>query len=286
MEDGEDPQVWLFQSGEGCRDVGPRGPEVVHAEVRARHGDEDQRHPDEACERQVQGRGGADRDGDRDEELRDRGAEVAAGGVESEGVTLLRGGVEERDVRHRARDLGAAEVGEIGDQEESAEGPVTAAEARNHERVGDPQRRPDEARHGDEPEDLARRQLKAGRGQRHDHDRPTTAAKRRTRGTRRRPTTAGCGRRWPCPLRPTVGRSRGSSCRSSGRGGGGVLRTLLRFRPRELRRWSLRPGGVAVSGRGSAPVTGGPPAGSEGGTAPRNDEVCRQHGKEALSGTA
>ncbi len=64
---------------------------VVHAEVRADHRDDDERHPDETRERQVQGRRGADRDDDRNDELRDRGAEVAAGGVESEGVTLLRG---------------------------------------------------------------------------------------------------------------------------------------------------------------------------------------------------
>lgn len=112
----------LFEGGEGCRDVGLRGGEVVHAQVGADHRDEDQRHPDESRERQVEGRRRADGDDDGDDELRDRGAEVAAGGVESERVALLRGGVEERDVRHGAGEVAAAEAGERGDEEQQAEG--------------------------------------------------------------------------------------------------------------------------------------------------------------------
>lgn len=169
----------LFQSGEGCRDVGLGGAEVVRAEVRADHRQQDERHPDEALEGEVEGGHGADGDDDRHDELRDRGAEVAARGVESVRVAVLCGRVEERDVRHRAGEVAAAEAGEGGDEQEHAErscgvrhrdgeadagdeqhggrddGPVATAEARNHERVGDAQRGAHQARHGDEPEDLS-----------------------------------------------------------------------------------------------------------------------------------
>lgn len=100
VEGREDPQVRLFQGGEGCRDVGLGGAEVVRAEVRAEHRHQDERHPDEALEVEVEGGRGADGDDDWRDELRDRGAEVAARGVEFERVALLRGRVEERHVRH------------------------------------------------------------------------------------------------------------------------------------------------------------------------------------------
>lgn len=181
----------LFPGGEGCRHVGFGGAEVVHADVRTDHRHQDERHPDKAREGAVEGGRGADGDG----ELRDRGAEVAARGFESERVPLLRGRVEERDVRHRAGEVASAEAGEGGDEQEHAErscgvrhrdgeadagdeqhggrddGPVATAEARNHERVGDAQRGAHQARHGDEPEDLTRRQLEAG-GREQDDDQP------------------------------------------------------------------------------------------------------------------
>lgn len=45
-------------------------------------------------------------------------------------------------------------------------------------------------------------------------------------------------------------------------------------------------GGVAVSGRGSATVTGDPPVGSGGGAAPRIEEASHQRRKGALPATA
>lgn len=187
-------------------------------------------------------------------------------GVESEGVALLRGGVEERDVRHRAGEVAAAEARESGDEEEDAEGrlrvaegdgqpdrgdeqetgrhdgPVTAAEARDHERVGDPQSRPDEARHRDEPEDLLVVSLPAA-GFQLSSGEPTTTVTRRTRGTRRK------------------------SC--------SVPELRLPLRPRAAWRFEARVG----DGHGDPPVSDG------GGAAPRIDEACRQRRKEAFPGT-
>ena len=55
-------------------------------------------------------------------------------------------------------------------QEGGDDGPVAAAEDRHGERVGDPQRRADQAGEGDEPELLVQRQAEAGCGQVwHDH---------------------------------------------------------------------------------------------------------------------
>ena len=178
------------------REVGLRRRQVVHVAPRAPHRDEDERDPHPAGECDVERRAGADRHDDRDGELRDRGAEVAAGGVEAERPALLLLREEVGDVRHRAREVAAADAAEGGDEQQHAERrlgvgdddaeqhrrdeqearrddrPVAPAEDRDHERVREPQGRADEARQRDEPEQLRAGELEAGGGQHHDDDAP------------------------------------------------------------------------------------------------------------------
>ena len=157
-------------------EVGLRGGQVVHVAPGAPHRDEDQRDPHPARERDVEGRSRADRDDDRHGELRDRRAEVAAGGVEAERPALLLLREEVRDVRHRAGEVTAADAAEGSDEQQHAErrlgvgdddaeqdgrdeqeprrhdGPVATAEDRDHEGVGESEGRADEARQRDQPE--------------------------------------------------------------------------------------------------------------------------------------
>ena len=246
VEQGEQPQVRLAERRGGAREVGLGGGQVVHVARRAEHGEQDERHPDPAGERQVEGRGGADGDDDRHDELGDGRAEVAAGGVEPERPALLALRVEEGDVRHRAGEVAAAEAGEGRDaqqhrerrlrvadadregdrgQQQQARGddrPVAAADERDEEGVGDAQRGADEARDRDEPEDLAAVEGEARRRKEHGDDAPQLPD-RRSRGTRRRSTTSGCasrsrGRRLPTgrgppgPTHRSIGRSDGRAC--------------------------------------------------------------------------
>ena len=131
-----------------------------------------------------------------DRELRDRGAEVAAGGVEPERPALLLLREEVGDVGHRTGEVAAADAAEGGDEQQHRERglgvghhdaeqrggdeqeagrddrPVASAEDRDHEGVGEPQRGADEARHRDEPEQLGAGQVEARRGEHDDDDAP------------------------------------------------------------------------------------------------------------------
>ena len=146
--------------------------------------------------RQVDGAGGQEGDDDRDGELRDGGTEVAARGVQAQGPALFACRVEEGDVGHGAGEVAAAEAGQGrhqqhhtergvrvgdaqrqpdgGDQEQQGrdDGPVAAAEAGNHEGVGDPEGRADQAGHRDQPEDFGGGEREAGCGELDDHDGP------------------------------------------------------------------------------------------------------------------
>jgi hypothetical protein len=153
---------------------------------------------------QLHRRGGhADDDHERHEQLRDRDAQVAARGVQPEREALAALGVEERDVRHRRREVAAADAGRrrageqhphlhvvrlVGEpaarhddreqqrrdqqQRRAQRRPAPAAEARHRERVRDAQRRADQVRHRDEPELLRQRQRHARVREVDDHDRP------------------------------------------------------------------------------------------------------------------
>ena len=175
-------QVCRLRAADGeAAVVGPGAGEVVHARARpgrrrAATSGMNIRPARSRCG------AGADDDDDRHDHLHDGDAEVAAGGVEAERLALLRLGEEERDVRHRRGEVAAAEAGERRAREQDAERrvraaarptasadgrdeqqqrgddrPVAAAEARHRERVGDPQRRADEAGHRDQPELLVQR---------------------------------------------------------------------------------------------------------------------------------
>ena len=126
------------------------------------------------------------------------GAEVAAGGVEAERPALLRArgrrtrcspsseaklppptpasaATASRTPERRAP--GSARTSASADrrdeqQQRRDDGPVAAAEDRHRERVGDPQRRADEARQRDEPELLVDGQDEPGRRQQRDDDAP------------------------------------------------------------------------------------------------------------------
>jgi len=171
-----------------------RGGEVVHPPPGQDRRQDDERDEHEARALQLDA-GGAD-DHQRHRELHRGRADVAARGVEAQRAALLLLRVEEGDVRHRGGEVAAAEAGEGGDAEEHAEGevrvlhgpgqaqrgeqeqergddgPVPAAEDRDGERVGDPQRGAHQDRQGDEPEHLVHGEVEAGGAQLRHHDRP------------------------------------------------------------------------------------------------------------------
>ncbi len=197
VEDRHDPRLRLLERHRVRAPVRSRLREAVHVEPRAERGDDDERQPHEAgvgevhlVLGQLHGRGRhADDDHERDQQLGDGDPQVAAGRVEAEREALSALGIEERDVRHRGGEVAAAEAGRRRAREQDPElrpvrllgepaarhdgcdeqrrdqqqrradrRPRAAAEAGNRERVGDPQRRADEVRHGRQPERLGERQ--------------------------------------------------------------------------------------------------------------------------------
>lgn len=192
VQERDGPGVTVASSaGEGAV-VGLRPGQVVHAapgEQGRQQGERDEHQTSalEAC-------AGTHDDDGRHRQLDDAGAEVAAGCIEPQRLSLLRLGEEEGDVRHRRGEVAAAKAGEGGAEQQGAErgaglgdrpgerggrqhqqeggddGPVAPAEDRHGERVGDPDRGADQAGEGDEPELLVQSQAEPGCGQVwHDH---------------------------------------------------------------------------------------------------------------------
>ena len=190
VEERHHPGVLVLQRPRSCsRGAGLGAREVVHEEPRGDRGDHGEGGVEVARALEVEARlAGLDQpedaraaDDDRQEELDDRDAEVAAGRVEAERHPLLLRRVEEVDVGHRAGEVAAAEARRRGDQaehpvrrlrvlhspgeqqrrhqqrERAHDGPVAAAELRHRERVGQPDQRADQVGDGDQQEQLARR---------------------------------------------------------------------------------------------------------------------------------
>ena len=174
----DDPQVLLTQAGQCSAQIRPRAGQIMHTAPRTTRGKQDQRDPDDACQRKLQGSGGEHGDGDGHQQLGYRGAQVAAGGVQTQGPAFLRGGVEVGDVGHRGGKVSATETckpckgqhrpeggagmcdcqgqaaGRDQQQQGRGDGPVAAAEAGHHEGIGNAEGGTDQARHGDQPEQL------------------------------------------------------------------------------------------------------------------------------------
>ncbi len=211
VENRHDPGMAVAQ---GCRvGLGVRLglSEAVHVKPGSRRGDDDQRHPHQAGVGQVhlvlwQLHGGARHaydDRERNEQLRDRYAEVAAGGIEPESEALPPHGVEEEMLAIEDEKLAAAEAGRRGARQQDPQlgvvalpgqpaawdddgeqqrwdqqqrgadrGPRAPAEPRYGEGVRDPQGRADQVGHGDKLELLGQRELDADVGEVEHDDRP------------------------------------------------------------------------------------------------------------------
>ncbi len=122
VEERHDPRLRVLERLDVGRLVGLGLAQAVHVEVGEQRREDDERHPHEAGVGHVdvvhgQLHGGcrdADDDHQRDEQLGDRDAHVAAGRVESEREALVLLGIEERDVRHRRGEVAAADAGRRG----------------------------------------------------------------------------------------------------------------------------------------------------------------------------